>query len=313
MGVKFFARLKLIGGFIVSVNLQLERDAEGNYLIGNAENLFAFAAYVNAGGDTSGKTFTLTNDIDLSGKWTPVGQEGKLFDGTFDGNNHTISNITVTVTADDKAGFFGFIGSDASIKNLKLNNVNVSGCDDVGGLVGNSTGRAGENIINCTVTGSVSGNECVGGLVGDNYGHPILNCNVNVTVSGNRRVGGLVGLNLGKISDCKVDGSIKGDSHVGGATGENVGCNKNITVAASVIGKSCVGGITGLCGDFGDVYFCTVTGSVSGEKSVGGIIGLNDGYGHSCTVTGSVTGKEKVGTFVGFNDEGTFKTEGSLG
>lgn len=302
----------------MSLNLQLKRDAEGNYLIDNAEDLFTFAAYVNGGGDTSGKTFTLTNDIDISGKWTPVGQEGNLFNGTFDGNNHTISNITVTVTADNKVGFFGFVDRDASIKNLKLNNVNVSGCAGVGGLVGEAAGfpyaRDGKNIINCTVTGSVSGNECVGGLVGDNSCHPILNCNVNVTVSGNEYVGGLVGLNGEKISDCKVEGSIKGDIHVGGATGYNAGgCNKNITVAASVIGKRWVGGITGVCGDFGDVYFCTVTGSVSGEKFVGGIIGVNDGYGHSCTVTGSVTGKEKVGTFVGFNDEGAFKTEGSRG
>lgn len=264
----------------MSLNLQLERDAEGNYLIDNAEDLFTFAAYVNGGGDTLGKTFTLTEDIKINGKWTPVGQERKLFDVTFDGNNHTISNVTITVIADDKAGFFGFIGSDASIKNLRLNNVNVSGCDDVGGLVG------------------------------DNSFHSILNCKVNVTVSGNRRVGGLVGLNWRKISECKVDGSIKGDSHVGGSTGENVGGdNKNITVAASVIGKNCVGGIAGMFGDFGEISFCKVTGNVSGEKFVGGIIGVNDGYGHSCTVTG----KERVGTFVGFNDEGAFKTEGSRG
>ena len=302
----------------MSSNLQLKRDAEGNYLIDNADDLFNFADYVNGGGKTSDKTFTLTNDIDISGKWEPVGQEEILFDGTFDGNNHTISNIIVTVTDDNKAGFFGFIDKNASIKNLKLNNVNVSGCDDVGGLVGNACGfpyaRDGEPIINCTVTGSVSGNECVGGLVGDNACHPILNCNVNVTVSGKELVGGLVGLNRENISDCKVDGSVSGDIHVGGLTGYNgIGCNKNITVADSVIGKRWVGGIAGVCGDSGDVYFCTFTGSVSGEKFVGGIIGANDGHGHSCTVTGSVTGEEKVGTFVGFNDEGTFKTEESSG
>ena len=268
----------------MSSNLQLKRDAEGNYLIDNADDLFNFADYVNGGGKTSDKTFTLTNDIDISGKWEPVGQEEILFDGTFDGNNHTISNIIVTVTDDNKAGFFGFIDKNASIKNLKLNNVNVSGCDDVGGLVG------------------------------DNACHPILNCNVNVTVSGKELVGGLVGLNRENISDCKVDGSVSGDIHVGGLTGYNgIGCNKNITVAASVIGKRWVGGIAGVCGDSGDVYFCTFTGSVSGEKFVGGIIGANDGHGHSCTVTGSVTGEEKVGTFVGFNDEGTFKTEESSG
>ena len=81
------------------------------------------------------------NDLDLSGiNWDPIGTGGagdnKYFKGVFDGNGHTIKNLTINRPDEDTVGLFGSISSGAEIKNLGLTDVDVIGNDYVGGLVG---------------------------------------------------------------------------------------------------------------------------------------------------------------------------------
>jgi len=91
-------------------------------------------------------------------------------------------------------GLFGYVGSGGVVKNMGLENVNVVGGWDVGGLVGQNYYGT---VSNCYSTGSVSGGyDRVGGLVGQNYYGTVSNCYSTGSVSGGYdRVGGLVGYN----------------------------------------------------------------------------------------------------------------------
>ncbi|MBQ8747701.1 MAG: hypothetical protein IJZ08_07545 [Clostridia bacterium] len=156
------------------------------YVISNAEDLLAFAAAVNAGDSFDGKTVKLGADINLSGiNWTPIGNTTNYFRGTFDGQNHTISNMTVNIesTGDVFAGLFGAV-KKATVKNLTLKDVNI---DVIGGKVraaavvgiahSNSENRtdATINFENITVDGCTiiaeakSGSAMTGGIVGYCY------------------------------------------------------------------------------------------------------------------------------------------------
>ena len=175
------------------------------------------------------KHFKLMADIDLNSyagtEFNIIGYQVdgdvKPFTGVFDGNGKTISNFSYTSTAADSVGLFAYVYGEqtgnAVIKNLGLINANVDvGLIDpdvdaginrgVGSLVGSAINGT---INNCYVQGgSVSGDENVGGLVGDNSGTfgshegvitsgTIINCYSTSSVSGDENVGGLVGKNLG--------------------------------------------------------------------------------------------------------------------
>ena len=126
--------------------------ADNPYGINSAEDLKRLAEVVNAGNEFAGKFFVLTADIRLSGNWTPIGyfnssDDQKPFNGTFDGQGHTIKNLTIENRSINCQGLFGFVGENGTIKKLNLSNVNISGNDSVGGLVGDNRGT----VENCTV------------------------------------------------------------------------------------------------------------------------------------------------------------------
>lgn len=158
--------------------------------IGNEAELKAFAAYVNQGNTCEGLTIELTHDITLTSAWTPIGNDwrgdatsenAKVFKGTFDGKDKTISGLTVaestySAAKTDNAGYycyglFGVVDS-ATIKNLKLGSVNISlptKGDSVGAVVGYAV--HGVTINNCSVLGgTISGRDAVGGIIGRAYG-----------------------------------------------------------------------------------------------------------------------------------------------
>lgn len=114
--------------------------------------------------------YTLISDIDMtsylnttSNGWNPIGTPGKPFTGTFDGNNHVISGIWIDRPMSNNVGLFG-ITSEATIKNiaLKTNSNGIKGSTDVGGICGYLSG----SISNCSVDGTISGNDYVGGICG---------------------------------------------------------------------------------------------------------------------------------------------------
>ena len=120
---------------------------------------------VNVGNTHYGKFFIVTANIDLSGiaNWTPIGKgNSSSFTGTFGGDNHIISNLTITGESNN-VGLFGYV-SGGMIKNITLTDANISNNTSVGGIVGNSNSGT---IENCAVSGNI---EKVGGFVGDNKG-----------------------------------------------------------------------------------------------------------------------------------------------
>lgn len=202
---------------------------------------------------------TLTADINLTGKeeWTPIGTESQPYTGTFDGGNYTITGLTVNQTRND-VGLIGCIGSDGTVKNVKLENVNITG-----------------------------GGYFVGGVAGTNYG-TIENCSVDGTLTSNRHyLGGVVGNNYGSIIGCSSSGTITGTSpNVGGIGGQSVGGTIMACYSvANIKGRSSSGGVLGQTNRETVVIACYhAKGNVTGEQSrmIGGVIGWNYGKVTAC-------------------------------
>jgi hypothetical protein len=168
--------------------------------------------------------YKLTADIDLGAHyWTPIGWEppagpilsGSGYWGIFDGDGHTISNLTID-NHSGNAGLFGeifhssaFPTEHAIVRNVHLVNVDIKTGDVVGGIAGKNSGGTVEN---CSVTGSVAATPDgdAGGLVGNNQG-TVRNCTSGVDVSstGQGRAGALAGYNGDTISGCTVYDTVK--------------------------------------------------------------------------------------------------------
>jgi hypothetical protein len=163
------------------------------------------------------KFFILTADVNLAGiTLMPVGNSGKSFTGVFEGNGHIIRNVVINQPGSDYIGLFGRI--EGQIRNLGVENVNITGWHNVGGLVGNNSG----SLTACYATGSVGGVSQVGGLLGINGGS-LISCYSTCSVSGTYAVGGLVGNNSGSLTACYAAGSVSGTYAVGGLVGSNGG------------------------------------------------------------------------------------------
>ena len=227
------------------------RLSDGTYKICTTEDLIQLAAMANDY-KTGNCTFVLANDIDLStvDNWTPIG-DGYAFGGTFDGNGYTISNLKINTT-NNPTGLFGW--TTGTIKNLGVENVNITGASDVGGLIGKAAGT----VSNCYTTGSV----VMASYTTDSGGTAVVS-----------DAGGLVGTNFGKIIDCYSEANVTGDGTiVGGLVGYSSGDGIiRCYAAGNVSGKGYVGGLAGRA-------YCTVEdsysmGTVYGDFYEGGLIG----------------------------------------
>lgn len=189
------------------------------YSIATADGLEFVADLVN-GGKTD-IDITLDKDITLTGEWTPIGNYENRYTGTFDGNGHTITGLTVNQKERGNVGLIGYLGSGGKVQNLTLENVNLNGNLYVGGVVGYSNNGT---VTACTVSGSINGKEYVGGIVGSNYLGTVTACyNTSSTVNGSYLVGGVAGQNnKGTVTACyNASDSIYGEVTVGGVVGDN--------------------------------------------------------------------------------------------
>ena len=208
-------------------NITLDKDkgytevSEGNYTVDNEKGLRNLAKLVNSNGGKTPINITLTGDITLTEEWTPIGNFENRYTGTFDGNGHTITGLTVNQKERGNVGLIGYLGSGGKVQNLTLENVNLNGYWFVGGVVGyNNNGT----VTACTASGSINGKEEVGGIVGSNYLGTVTACyNTSSTVNGSYLVGGVVGQNnKGIVTACyNASGSIYGEVTVGGVVGDN--------------------------------------------------------------------------------------------
>lgn len=173
-----------------------------------AAELAAFAESVNNGTTYSGKTVKLDANINLNNQpWTAIGdcESGKYFQGTFDGQGHTIYNLSVDYSNDPSqhatAGLFGWVDvAKATVKNVNVDGATVKGSHWVGVIAGYFTGT----IENCSVNNATvigynvnddANGDKLGGIVGCLNEHSYLNNNTvtNSTITGNRDIGGIAG------------------------------------------------------------------------------------------------------------------------
>jgi hypothetical protein len=272
-----------------------------SFTISTAGELAGLARLVNSRtADFNGKTIRLSSNVNLAGKkWKPIA----TFRGTFDGEGHTIANMTVVETI--HADFVGLFGrnENGTLKNIHLTDVYVhaSGLyyetpsnDNVGGLVGNNSGGT---ITSCTISGNVFSSTVaarVGGLVGVNSGK-ITNCTASSNAYSRTlapTAGGLVGYQTinGEITNCAASGNV---SSTAISTMQHINDTPyySSSIAGGLVGQSF----------FGEITNCTASSNVSSYSSdgdpsdaivnlsyAGGLVGHQ--MGGTTTWTGTITG-----------------------
>lgn len=255
-----------------------------------------------------GKHFKLMADIDMSAyagtQYNIIGNLTSPFTGTFDGNEHVISNLTYDTTESvNYVGLFGYTqDSTTTIQNVGVENVSLSTRGSfVGGLVGFNYGI----LTSCYSTGSVSGTDKVGGLCGQNNG-TVGHSSFTGTVTGQSYTGGLCGTNSSSNSDgiifaCHASGLVTADGDaVGGLCGFNEGGTIHQSSASSeVIGFTFSGGLCGLSA--GIISQSYAVGTLNGSICVGGLCGGNEDGITSSYARVSVTGYGFVGGLCGGN------------
>ena len=255
------------GEYTYTVSLAAAKDlgytieSNGSYTVTSADGLMNIAELVN-GGKTD-INITLTADIDLTGKnWTPIGTSfSNKYTGTFDGGGHTIKGLTVT-TNDQFVGLFGSIGYAGTVKNVMMEDVQITS-NRSSGFAGGVAGYSDGTIENCSVSGSVSGTVYVGGVVGAQWEGSITGCSSSATVKGTVYVGGVVGQTNG------------------GATLTACYATGNVIIEIAPTKNISGGGLVGMNGGSRGLLACYATGNV--------------------TSTGSSTGKVHIGGFLGDN------------
>ncbi|MBN2592228.1 MAG: hypothetical protein JXA81_01885, partial [Sedimentisphaerales bacterium] len=248
------------------------------YLIYTAEHFNTIGAEPN----DWVKHFKLMEDTDLAayadtefnliGKYVGWLDTNNIpFTGVFDGNNKTVYNFTWNSSGIGCIGLFRIVGEGATIKNLRMENVDIKAGVRVGALIGLNVNGTVER---CSVTGSVtSDDEEVGGLIGRNTGK-LDHCYFMGSVAGQYDVGGLVGAIGGSLYGCWFDGDVTGIDHVGGLVGEHLGSMSICFANGTVSGNNHVGGLVGY-NDDGNISNSFSTAGVSGNDYVGGLVGSN--------------------------------------
>ncbi len=239
------------------------------------------------------KMVVLENDLHLDGGWKPI----PIFNGTFDGNGHTITIAEYGATGSG-LGLFRYIGTGGTIKNLNVKgNWNPSGSQEmVGGIVGNNKGT----ISNCHYNGEIKAKLNVGGIAGINENSGLIqSCTVKGNITGEHYTGGIAGQNLGGIIRCNNESHVNiSEQEVKKAFGDiDLG---NINSTENLSAHTDTGGITGFSS--GILQECKNTGDVGYPHmgyNIGGIVGRQTGYVKDCQNSGTIYGRKDVGGIVG--------------
>ena len=276
------------GEYTYTVSLAAAKDlgytieSNGSYTVTSADGLMNVAELVN-GGKTD-INITLDKNIDLTGKgWTPIGTSfDNSYKGTFDGGGHTIKGLTVT-TNDQFVGLFGYLNRAGTVKNVVMEGIQITsnhmfGC--TGGVVGYSWGT----IENCSVSGSVSGTDCVGGVVGSQKAGSIIGCSSSATVKGTHYVGGVAGEKWGTMIACYATGNVTLE----------IGSPKNLSG----------GGVVGLNGG-SRVLACYAIGNVNSKGSSTGNVHIGGLFGDNYTVVTACYWKNNQEQGIGRNQHNT--------
>ena len=312
--------------------------ADNPYKISTAAELAWFRDQVNSGNTTI--SATLTKDIDLAEfcheagttyttevSWTPIGNPIKRYQGTFDGNDKTISNLYINATTND-IGFFGGANKGGCIRNITFYNAKVKSTGDyrTGVLAGNAgfcmigniktlancsvegkiyvggiAGSAKGNISKCENHAIVNGKATVGGVVGryDGSDNSITSCaNYDAVTGSLENVGGMVGyFASGTIQNSANYGNITGSYYVGNLIGNAAKCNlNNVLGTGNVTATSVSAGL--LVGGINDSS-CTASGILAYNSSAKLTINGTEQTGEALKAIGkgSLTSAEKIMAF----------------
>ena len=278
------------GEYTYTVSLAAAKDpgytieGNGSYTVTSADGLINVAELVN-GGKTD-INITLGKNIDLTGKgWTPIGTNyEKRYKGTFDGRGHTIKGLTVT-TNDQFVGLFGSIGYAGTVKNVMMEDVQIT-CNHSLGYAGGVAGFSRGIIENCSVSGSVSGTMYVGGVVGAQWEGSITGCSSSATVKGMVDVGGVVGQTNG------------------GATLTACYATGNVTLEIDPRKNIAGGGLVGMNGGSRGLLACYATGNVTSTGSSTGYVHIGGFLGDNYTTVTAGYWKNNHEQGIGYNKEG---------
>lgn len=256
---------------------------DGTYLVYTAKGLKAWADYVRSDQTVNGKyswwtNVTLMNDITLTENWSPVGNTGKTFAGTFDGNGKSITGLVIDNPSGSYQALIGNLGYEGIVKNLTLIDPVVSGNNYCAAIVANGQG----NMENCHVVNAdiKSTGSNAGMIIGSfQKGRTIIGCTASGSVSGSENVGGIIGECSGsgfRIIACSFDGEVHASTSFAGGiagyinSGHIIGCYAKGTVSG---GSDC-GGIVGhFYSSFNDFFSSFFIGSVSGGSNAGLAVG----------------------------------------
>ena len=293
-------------------------DGGTTYIVSSPAALEAWATEVQ---NDASLNCTLADDITLpvvtdgGSNWMPI----QGYAGTFDGNGKTITGLTINKSTMN-VGLFASIAEGGTVKNLTLDDVNITASSsNVGAIAGENRGI----IENCSVSGSVTSSRMssnwVGGIVGLNNG-TITGCTVEGSVKAKDvdTAGGIAGWHYnGSITDCHSSATVEGLSRVGGIAGQSnasiTACSStgDVTATKNSMDYSWAGGVVGEFAGRSQLIACYATGNVKGTgKHVGGVVGDNV-YNAviACYATGSVTGASgSTGGVVGRNFKDDFSS-----
>ena len=270
--------------------------AEGGdtVFVRTAEGLVQLAENCTLDSWSQGKTVCLEADIDLSGTdFTPI----PTFGGTFEGQGHTISGLSITGSGNVR-GLFRYIQPSGVVRDLSVEG-RVDPSDrknTLGGIAGSNRGL----LAGCTFHGTVRGADSIGGLVGINESSgQIVNCTFSGAVTGEHYAGGIAGQNYGAVIQCRNSGSINttevdAELDLDAINREQLNAAENVPVCTDV------GGVAGYSS--GIIQSCTNSGSVGYDHvgyNIGGIVGRQSGYLDGCANSGDILGRKDVGGVAG--------------
>lgn len=279
------------------------------------------ASYRNGSNVFTGVYFRQTADIDMKAvdNHEPIGVAKTAFNGIYDGQGHTISNLTQNRRDEFNAGMFGLLGNDAQVRDIKFVNPSINTAKSkVGVVAGESNGK----VSNITVTGGYVGVPAYygGGIVGMNYG-TVDSTSFSGSIEGEDMVGGIVGVNYNVISDSWSDATVNltyKKGYAGGVCGSNSRVTSHISdcyftgVLTDAYGEGKIGGIAGYM-QLGTIDRCWNGGQVNSSYTsahqgyVGGIIGHSLGAKlNNCYNSGIVRSytSDMVGGIAGVLEKG---------
>ena len=262
--------------------------------ISSREEFLSFAESCRIDSFSFDLTVSLDADIDLAG----ADFEGiPIFCGTFLGNGHTIRGLMLHGEGSVQ-GLFRYLTDTARVEDLHIEGLLIP--EGSGSQIGALAGSNGGSVINCSFSGTVSGSEQIGGLVGVNLVSGVIeDCSVTGFVSGSHFVGGIAGKNSGVIRKCKNDAQVNTTAQqnrveLADITLESLTSNE----AANTVTD--IGGIAGH--STGVIRGCVNRGDVGYRHmgyNIGGIAGTQSGYVTDCANYGSIMGRKEVGGIVG--------------